>query len=170
MFSGGAQAENGGSGFIFTESKAVNSANPKEFVRIGERLPITQLKKRFSRYKVESTAGEDCLICATVTSSHGSLEVNYDENGIMVIGIFSYDKSSADALGNSVGLSLLQAIGNNEAECDEGMWTACASPKLNGLWYIVDENESCKLSVASEGATTIPPCARIEGFEIQKHR
>jgi hypothetical protein len=76
-------------GFIFTADEAVNPWNEKESIRILERLPVAELKKRFARYKVDVTAGEDCAICATISRGKVSLSVYYDENGIVVINISS---------------------------------------------------------------------------------
>jgi hypothetical protein len=159
------------SGFIFTSDKVINANNEREFVKVGERLPIAQLKKRFSSYKLISTAGEDCLICAKIVKSSHSLQVNYDENGIVITSVFSEDKSSSDALGHSVGTPLQEAIGSKTSKCDAGMWTTCESPKLSGLRYIVEENEKCDLRVNDKGGDTeIPSCARIGGFIIIEKR
>jgi hypothetical protein len=169
VFSCTAAAAGEPSGFMFTGEKAINPRNEKEFVKISEKLPISQLKKRFSSYKIVSTAGEDCMICATISGASGSLEVNYDENGIVITDIFSYDKNSSDALGNVVGTPLRDAIGAKTARCEAGMWTSCVSPLLSGLSYIVEENEKCQLTVNDQGGDTeIPGCARIGGFEIGK--
>jgi hypothetical protein len=142
--------------------------NDKESVRLLERLPVAQLKKRFSRYKVDVTAGEDCSICATISRGEVSISVDYDENGIVIVGISSNDNESTDALGNGVRSSLRNAIGAPTADCDAGMWTPCASPQLTGLHYIVEENERCRLLIKENQATEIPACARIDGFRIFK--
>jgi hypothetical protein len=155
--------------FIFNGEKAVNIRNPKEFVRIGEKLPIVQLRRRFGRYKVVSTAGEDCEICATVSIRGASLHVDYDASGIVVVAIRSQDKTSNDALGNRFGSSLRTAIGAGTAQCDAGDWTSCESPRISGLSYLVEEGPGCQLSVPrGAGETIIPTCARIGGFAIQK--
>ena len=152
-------------GFIFTGDKAINPSNEKEFVRLLERLPVAQLKKRFSRYEVTVTAGEDCLICATISRGEELISVDYDENGIVVVGISSYGNNSTDALGNAVGSSLRSAIGPT-ANCDAGYETTCASPRLSGLHYIVKETQKCSLFVKLNQSTNIPVCARIGGFRI----
>jgi hypothetical protein len=154
-------------GFIFTADRATNPSNENETVRLLERLPTAQLKKRFSRYKVDVTAGEDCVICATVSRGKVSINVDYDETGIVIVGITSNDKTSTDALGNAVGSSLRNAIGAT-ANCDAGDWTTCASPRLIGLHYVVEENEGCSLVVKENQTTEIPACARIGGFQIVK--
>ena len=53
--------------FIVTGDKIINSRVPQEYVRLSERLPISQLKRRFAGYKVTSIAGENCNVCATVS-------------------------------------------------------------------------------------------------------
>jgi hypothetical protein len=97
--------------FIVTGERIINSRVHQEFVRLSERMPISQLKRRFARYKITSTAGEDCLICATVSRNAFQFEVHYDEDGIVVIGIYCRDNGCVDALGNRVGGSLRQALG-----------------------------------------------------------
>jgi hypothetical protein len=155
--------------FIFNGESVVNARDQHESVRILERLPIAQLKRRFARYKVVATAGEDCEICATVSGRGTAIEVDYDSTGIIVLGIISQDKTSKDALGNSIGSSLLDAIGSQTAQCDAGMWTTCESPRLDGLSYIVEDDERCRLSIpGGAGETILPRCARIEAFAIRK--
>jgi hypothetical protein len=91
-----------------------------------------------------------------------------DEDGIVVIGIACRDNACVDALGNRVGGSLRQALGN-EADCDQGDELTCESIKLTGLAYIVRENNKCALRVTEGGKRTgIPACARIGGFYIAK--
>jgi hypothetical protein len=154
--------------FIVTGDKIINSRVHQEFVRLSERIPISQLKRRFARYKITSTAGEDCLICATVSRNAFQFEVHYDEDGIVVIGIYCRDNACVDALGNRVGGSLRPALGN-EADCDAGNELTCESMRLTGLSYIVRENNKCTLRVTESGKnTSIPACARIAGFSIVK--
>ncbi len=86
--------------------------------------------------------------------------MDYDEKGIVIIGITSNDKKAIDALGSGVGSSLRDAT----AHCDAGDFTTCASPRLTGLHYIVQESEKCPLLAKENQATEIPACARIEGF------
>jgi hypothetical protein len=155
--------------FIFTGQKTYNSRDNAEFVTIGEKLLVSELKKRFKRYRIVMTAGEDCAICATISGKGGSIEVHFDEDGKSVTGIFSFDKKSSDALGNSIGSSLRNAIGST-AQCDAGDWTSCRSKRLYGLSYIVQDSKKCSVLIAENAQeTTIPACARIEGFELFKH-
>jgi hypothetical protein len=152
--------------FIFTDNKVINSRNEREFVRLSERLPIPQLRKRFANSKVTATAGEDCSICASVSRGGTGLEIHYDENGLFVTGIFGRDRASTDALGNAFGSSLMRAVGT-QARCELGNETVCASPRLHGLWYIVDASNDCVISMQRQKADTkIPSCARIGGFAI----
>ena len=117
LFSSGIACASTSEGFIFTEDKAFNPSNKDEAIRVLERLPVPQLKKRFSRYKVNMTAGEDCNICANISRGEVSISVDYDENGVAVIGISSNDNKSTDARGNTVGSSLRDAIGLT-ADCE----------------------------------------------------
>ena len=84
--------------FIFNGERVVNVRNSHESVRILEKLPIAQLKRRFARYRVVATPGEDCNICAIVSGRGASLEIDYDADGIVVVSISSRDKTSTDAL------------------------------------------------------------------------
>jgi hypothetical protein len=155
-------------GFIFAANRATNPWNRKESIRLFEKLPVGQLKKRFARYKVHMTAGEDCNICGTISRGTVSIDVDYDVKGIAVVGISSNDNKSTDALGNTVGTALAHAIGSHSAYCDAGDVTTCASPRLDGLYYIVEDNEKCPLDVKENQPTDVPDCARIGGFRIGK--
>jgi hypothetical protein len=154
-------------GFIVTGDKIINSRVQQEYVRLSERIPISQLKRRFGRYKITSTAGEDCNVCATVSRNAFQFEVRYDEDGIVVIGLYCRDNACFDALGNRVGGSLRQALGN-EADCNAGDELTCESMRLTGLSYIVRESNKCTLRATESGKTSIPACARIGGFYIAK--
>jgi hypothetical protein len=156
-------------GFIFTADRATNLSNENETVRLLERLPAAELKKRFSRYKVDVTAGEDCVICATVSKEDVSIMIDYDKTGIVIVGISSNDNKATDALGNGVGSSLRSAIGAS-ANCEAGMQMTCASPRLIGLHYVVEDLEKCPIVVKEKQATEIPLCARIGGFQITAER
>ena len=154
--------------FIVTGDRIINSRVSGEYVRLSERLPISQLKRRFARYKITSAAGEDCAICATVSRNAFHFEVYYDVHGIVVTGIYCRDNACVDALGNRVGESLRQALGNL-ADCDNGDELTCEFRRLSGIWYIVRENNKCTLRVTESGKkTSIPACARIGGFQILK--
>jgi hypothetical protein len=156
--------------FVFNGERAVNVRNQNEFVQIGEKLPIIELKRRFRRYKIVSTAGEDCSICATISNKSSSIYVDYDGDGIVIVGIRSLDKTSIDSLGNAVGSSVRNAIGAQTADCDAGDVTVCYSPRLGGLSYVVEEDKRCQLSIpaAGHGDTAIPRCVKIAGFQIQR--
>lgn len=166
---GGTAYASDATGFIFAADRATNPSNESESVRLLERLPAAQLKERFSRYKVDVTAGEDCVICATVSRGEVSIMIDYDETGIVIVGISSNDKKATDALGYGVGSSLRSAIGT-PASCEAGMWMTCASPRLIGLHYIVEDFEKCPIIVKEQQATEIPLCARIGGVQIYKAR
>jgi hypothetical protein len=154
--------------FVVTGDRIINSRAQEEYVRLSERIPISQLKRRFARYKITSTAGEDCNICATVSRNTFQFGVDYDGDGIVVIGISCRNTACVDALGNRIGGSLRQALGN-EADCDQGDELTCESMRLTGLSYIVRENDKCTLRIAESGKrTSIPACARIDGFYIAK--
>ena len=154
--------------FIVTGEKIINSQVPQEFVGVSERIPIAQLKRRFARYKVKSTTGEGCAICAVISKEAFQFEVHYGAGGVVVTGIFCRDNACVDAKGNRVGGSLRQAVGN-AAACDQGDETTCKSSKLIGLSYIVRESDKCPLRVTANGRkSNIPACARIDGFHILK--
>lgn len=165
---GGMAYASDATGFIFTADRATNPLNENETVRLLERLPAAQLKRRFSRYKVDVTAGEDCIICATVSRGEVSIMIDYDETGIVIVGISSNDKKATDALGYGVGSSLRSAIGT-PASCEAGMWMTCASPRLIGLHYIVEDFEKCPIIVKEQQATEIPLCGGLENFKYTKH-
>ncbi|MDB5580379.1 MAG: hypothetical protein JWR80_5555 [Bradyrhizobium sp.] len=151
-------------GFVFFADRATNALKPAETVRLGEKLRLPDLKRRFAAYKVTSNDGEDCVTCATVVGPAGAIEVVYDAKGVGAVA--SYDKRVTDALGNKIDGSLAGAVGDT-ATCDAGMESTCESPKLRGLSYIVSDDAKCTLEIG-DGAkpVKIPACAKIGGFRI----
>lgn len=151
---------------IVTGEGITSSENLDQYVKVGERLPVSELKKRFKGYSVQSTAGEDCLFCAGVFTNDVAFEVNYDETGIVVTSVVCGDGCS-DALGNEVGSSLQSAIGE-VGNCEAGYYTTCVSPRVSGLIYILSEdNSDCQLTIAGQ-STSIPACAKVGAFLVQK--
>jgi hypothetical protein len=152
--------------FILTGDQITSVNFPRQSVRLGERLPVIDLKKRFARYRVQSTVGEDCIFCAYVTQGKFGFSIDYDETGTVVSGITCSTAGCADALGNTIGASLRRAVGS-QASCDPGYVTTCQS-KISELSYIVDESKNCQLNIVEKKETPIPSCARIGGFQIWK--
>ena len=62
-------------------------------------------------------------------------------------------------------MSLLDANRTVNLRCESGEHVICMSATIEGLGYITGGDENCKFSVVP-GVTTVPPCAKIEGFEI----
>lgn len=154
-----------GETFVVTGEALTSSSNPKHSVRLGERIPVAELKARFKGYTVQSTAGEDCLFCATVYTYDVGFEVNYDETGVVVTSVVC-NQGCSDALGNEVGGQLRAAVGD-VGNCDAGYYTTCLSPRIGGLVYILSDEDSCPFEVSGE-ATAVPSCAEIAGFVIEK--
>lgn len=152
--------------FVFGDGGVVHSSDGSLFVRIGERIPVVDLRRRFAAYNVTATAYEDCLVCAVVEGPAGTFQVNYDESGTLVQSILSDDKGSHDVLGNAVGSRLVDVMGE-KGTCDVGMFMYCKSNTFSKLHYIVREDESCLLQSEVQRETPIPPCARIDGFIVQ---
>jgi hypothetical protein len=153
-------------GFIFRSQDIHHATNPSQFVRLGEKISPQALKKRFAEYEVRYAKGEDCLTCAVISGADGQFAVSFGRDGRTIVDIRSYDGRSRDAQGNAVGASLGKAIGSTSAQCDAGMDTTCASPRLKGLSYIVAEDDRCSITVKDKQLTDIPACARIAGFQI----
>jgi hypothetical protein len=148
--------------FVVTGTGIANSGQSSQYVNVGERLPIAALKKRFSGFTVQSTAGEDCVYCAFVSRSETGFEVNYDETGVVVTSIVC-GQGCSDAVGNEVEGKLSDAIGE-VGNCDAGYYTTCDSQRLKGLTYIVYEDpDNCSFEVTG-ASTPIPACATIGGF------
>jgi hypothetical protein len=153
-------------GFIFRAQDIRDATNPSQSVRLGEKISPQALKKRFAEYEVRYTKGEDCLTCAVVSGTDGQLQIDFAQDGRTIINVRSSDDRSRDAQGNSIGSSLLKALGSNSAQCDAGMDTTCASPTLRGLSYVVADDDRCPIAPKEKQPTDIPACARIAGFQI----
>jgi hypothetical protein len=135
--------------FVVSGETITSSTSANRYVKVGERLPVSELKKRFEGLTVQSTAGEDCLFCAYVSSSEVAFEINYDETGVVVTSVVCHQGCS-DALGNEVGTKLQSAVGS-EANCDAGYYTTCLSPRIQGLNYILgDAGDNCSFSVTGQ--------------------
>jgi hypothetical protein len=153
--------------FVYSGNTVTHSRQPNLTLKVGERLPIGDLKRRFQGFVVRATAGEDCMFCANVSGRAGSFYINYDETGTTILSISSLDNTSVDALGNKIGDRLLHVVGPS-AVCDSGDETICAS-HIFGLAYVIDEtSEKCKIDVKEKQDTRIPPCAKIGGFQIME--
>jgi hypothetical protein len=154
-------------GFIFYAQEVRHATSPKLSVRLGETISPQTLKTRFSEYDVRYTKGEGCLTCAVISGADGRFQIDFAQDGRTIINISSSDDRSRDAQGNSIGSSLLKALGSNSAHCDAGMDTTCASLALSGLSYIVADDDRCPIEPKEKQPTNIPACARITGFQIQ---
>ena len=154
--------------FVYSGDGISHSKQGALSIKLGERLPVSTLKRRFAGYKITATSLEDCMYCAQVDGNDGSFHIDYDSSGITVIGISSSDTSSSDVLGNRIGGSLGKAIGSS-AICDAGDQTTCRSRKIEGLWYVPSEQEKCLISVEEAGYSNIPSCSKIEGFKLWKN-
>jgi hypothetical protein len=51
-------------GLLLDGDRLANPANAKQFVKVGELLPVAALKEGFPGYSIIATAGEDCSVCA----------------------------------------------------------------------------------------------------------
>jgi hypothetical protein len=150
--------------FVVNGDRITNASDPRETVRIGERVPVIALKQRFAKYRVRSAAAEDCSFCASVSRDNIEFSVDYDDTGIVVTRIGCYH-GCVDALGNTIGTPLRKVLGS-QASCDAGEETMCQSITPD-LWYVVNDGERCHFEVQEGKNTPIPSCARIRGFSIE---
>jgi hypothetical protein len=154
-------------GFIFSGDQAVSAIDKQQFISVGEKLSIPQLKQRFPSYSVspvKSDCGGTCVAIkgkndAYITISYGGDKTSSFYN------ISSDARSSRDTLGNAVGTPLRQAVGANTAKCDLGAATTCESARIKGLSYIAG---GCEWNATI--TRVIPACAKVEGFEISRYR
>jgi len=152
--------------YVFSATGVAGTTPNSAFVTIGEPLPVAALKKRYPGYEIQSVAGEDCEVCAFVTSGSDTLEVHYDPKGITVVQLISYARNATDSLGNSVGDRLQAAVGTS-ARCEEGDNTTCSARNIDHLAYIVELPNGCTMPVAGNTTeTSIPACALIGGFVV----
>jgi len=149
-------------GFIFSGDKAVSARDPRQFIAAGEKLSISQLKKRFPSYTVTPEEGDCGGTCASIESKTGArIYISYGGDSNFSFSKISSDApSSRDIFGNVVGTPLRKAIGTNIAKCDLGESTTCPSAQMKGLSYIA-------VGCTWNGAT-IPACAQVGGFEISR--
>jgi len=149
-------------GFIFSGDKAESAQDSRQFIVAGEKLAISQLKKRFPSYTVTPEEADCGGTCASIKGKNGTLiYVSYGgDSSFSFYNISSDARSSRDILGNAVGTSLQKAIGANIAKCDLGESMTCPSAQIKGLSYIA-------VGCTWKGVT-IPACAKVGGFEISR--
>jgi hypothetical protein len=147
-------------GFVFSGDQAVSATDKRQFIRVWEKLSVSQLKKRFPSYSV-SAIESDCGGTCTLIEGEGSTYIRIDYGGDRkwsFYRIYSDARSSRDTSGNVIGTSLRKAVGANTTKCDRGEDTTCESVLIKGLSYIVG---GCPFE-----AESIPACAKVAGFEI----
>ncbi|MBN9599550.1 MAG: hypothetical protein J0G28_07730 [Afipia sp.] len=155
-------------GFVFSPAGVTDPANPSNTLALDETLPPQQLRHRFHSYTVRIIEGEDCIICAHLTGQAGDLEVYYDPDGRTISMLRSIDPKAADAENHRVGSLLSDAVGS-WASCDDGESLTCSSATIEGLSYIVADDESCQFIVKNnKNPTAIPACAKIGGFQLER--
>jgi hypothetical protein len=149
-------------GFIFSGDRVVSAADQKQFISVGEKLSIPQLKKRFPSYTVTREQGEGCGdICVTIKGKKDTyILISYDRSSDDYR-ISSDAHSSRDTLGSTIGTPLRKAVGANTTKCDRGSEITCESALIKGLSYTVTNGCDWK-------TTVIPACAKVEGFEIYR--
>ena len=148
-------------GFVFSGDRVVSAADKKQFISVGEKLSIPQLKKRFLSYTVTPEEGEGCGdICVSIEGKKGTyILISYEgDRSSGFYRISSDARSSQDTLGNTIGTPLRQAVGANTTKCDRGAEITCESVLIKGLSYIVG---GCDWK-----GKAIPACAKVQGFEI----
>jgi hypothetical protein len=149
--------------FIFYGDKVRGIGHPHAWVGVGEKISMAELNERFSAYQLTLT--DKCGgFCVVVKGNTGSIVVHYDAEANEVTGIVG-DRSAIDDYGNKVGVSLLDANRTVNLRCESNEHVTCMSAIIEGLGYITGGDENCKVSVVP-GVTSLPPCAKIEGFEI----
>src|SRR4029078_3606163 len=121
------------------------------------------LNNRFSSYQLTLT-GKCGDFCVLVKGNSGSIVIHSDREANEVTGIVG-DRSAIDDYGNNVGVSLLDANRTVNLRCESDEHVTCMSAIIEGIRYITGSDENCKFSVVP-GVTSVPPCAKIEGFEI----
>jgi len=149
--------------FIFYGDKVRGIGHPHAWVEVGEKISMAELNERFSAYQLTLT--DKCGgFCIVVKGNTGSIVVHYDAEANEVTGVVG-DRSAIDDYGNKVGVSLLDANRTVNMRCESDEHVTCMSAIIEGLGYITGGDENCKVTVVP-GVTSVPPCAKIEGFEI----
>jgi hypothetical protein len=146
-------------GFIFSGDQAVSAADKRQYISVGEKLSIPELRRRFPSYSVSPVESDCGGTCASIEDNKGTyIRISYGDD---FYNISSGARSSRDTLGNAVGTPLRKAIGANTTNCDPGDETTCDSVLIKGLSYIVG---GCSWKTG-----VIPACATVKGFEISRY-
>jgi hypothetical protein len=159
-------AQAGGQGFVFSGDQAVSARDPKQSVRVLEKISVPEIRKRFWSYSVSKVDGDCGGICVSVSNKEDFIRIDFGKDG-KIRRIQSYSKTTVDAVGNAIGAPLRKAIGAKTAECQDGEVTICKSTLIKGLSYIPDE----KCGVKENSQTRqydVSGCATVDGFDINR--
>ena len=150
--------------FLIAKSDGISSKyNANHYVRIGERLPMSDLKKRFQIYSVYLHKESPVLEYAKIKNEYFDINVIIDDKD--KVKIIECLKGCADMRGNNIGTKLSIAIGD-KGMCSEYEGARCDS-KILGLSYIVN-SEKCSFGLLEmwNEEIVIPECGEISGFSI----
>ena len=156
-------------GFIFDGDGVFNGGVVRQRIRVGERLTLVQLRRRFPGFSVEPFEGDCGGTCFNISKGGTSLQLSYGSAGRNRFYLLTSDApTTRDILGNGIGTSLRTAIGAGSARCDDGMATSCESARIKGLSYDIGDKAGCTFppSSSNSSSTTIPACAIVGGFRI----
>jgi len=163
-------------GFVFDGTGVVNPANPRQYLRVGERVSRRAMRKRFAGYRVKYARNDaGCAPCAGVTGKNGSLFIQLSDDRRTVKTIESNDNKARDVFGNAVRNSLRKAVGSATAQCQDGTWgmPMCAAPNQSGLWYYADiKSDDCPIIFREDKISggplvaDIPACSTISSFSV----
>lgn len=153
-------------GFLFDGDGVTNAGDTRQRLRVGERLTLAQLKRRFPGFSVKPFEGDCGGTCFDISGPVGSLQLSYGGSGRDRFYLLTSDApTTRDILGNGIGTPLRRAVGADSTQCDDGMTTSCESARIRGLSYDVGEKAGCTFPQASL-KTPIPACAIVGGFRI----
>lgn len=133
---------------IFTDNSIYLSADPKQQAKIGERLSLMDLGRRFASCRVTSEyyQGDDEGIETTITCRDVAVSVNMDENG-KIYGFWTTSKGAAFANNVQVGDKVVDAIGSTAHcnLCTEDRSPFCHSddPKSTIVYDVEYSDDNC---------------------------
>ena len=158
---------------IFAESGIYLRANPEEHAKLGEKLSLTDLGRRFPSCRVtaEYYQGDEEGIATTITCGDVAVTANIDEDG-KIQGFSTDTKGAAYSDNVQVGDSVVPAIGSVAYcnLCTEDEMPYCKPDKKSIIRYDVSySDENCKPvniedSESCRGIHQIKTCVAVAGL------
>lgn len=147
--------------FVFGHDNVCSVSDEKACIILGSPWNERAIRSALPGYKI--TYSSECEgFCFFTETDKGILEILGSEGKVALLRSMG---GSVDFRGNAIGDKLKNAVGYG-VSCFSGLNFVCTDSTLSPIGYIVDGCDEAFGSHDSGGATVVPNCATISGFEL----